>query len=109
MRDAILHARLRSRQLVVALEPHGSPRNSEDRIGAPLAWIRRTTLRLHSAAPLIGEKDLAAVVVESRGMPVREIRVRRRAEANGMRGITDVEQQSVATARAACSANRRVK
>src|SRR5437868_13334008 len=106
--DAILVASLGSGKLVVNLELHGRDRYREDRVGAPLAGISRATLGLHSSTPLVGEENLAAVVVERRGMPVREIGIRRGVEAHRMRRITDVEKEPVPAAGAACSADRRV-
>src|SRR2546430_150319 len=109
MCDAILSLGLRSWQLVVALELHRRPRNGEDRVGAPLAWIGRATFRLHAPAPLVREQDLRSIIVEGRGMPVREIGIGRRVEANGMSRVADVEQQSISAAGASGSAYRRVK
>src|SRR5204863_10215073 len=109
MCDAILSLGLRSWQLVVALELHRRPRNGEDGVGAPLAWIGRATLRLHSSAPLVREQNLGSIIVEGRRVPVREIGIGRRVEANGMRRVAYVEQQSVTAAGAAGSAYRRVQ
>src|SRR6185312_1459370 len=78
-------------------------------VGAPIERIGRATLRLHSSAPLIGEEQLGSIVVERRGVPVREVRVCRGVETNWMRRIADVEQQAVAAAGTARSANRRIQ
>ena len=56
--------------------------------------------RLRAAAPLVGEDDLGAVVVERRRVPVREVRVGDRVETNRVGRVADVEQDAVALARA---------
>ena len=109
MRDAILQRRLRHRQLVIALEPHLSVLDGEDGVGAPLYGVGRAALRLAAPAPLVGEQDLGPVVVERRRVPVGEVRVTHRADANRVDRVADVEQEAVAPARAARQAERRVQ
>ena len=99
---------LRGGQLVVALEVHLPVDNREDCVRAPLRLIGRAALRLSAAAPLIREQDLCSVVVERRRMPVREIRIGRGSNANGIRRIANIEQQTVASARATGQTNSRI-
>ena len=101
VRDAVLVRGLRREHLVVALERHPAIGDGENRIGAPLRFVVVAALRLPAAAPLVREEQLRAVVVERGGVPVGEVRVGHRADAARMCWIADVEQQSVAAARAA--------
>src|SRR5207237_2225231 len=99
MRNAVLEARLRSGQLVVSLKLHLVVHDVEDRVRSPLPTVSRTALRLATAAPFVGEQDLRSVVVERRRVPVREIRIGNGGQADGMRGISNVEQETVPFAR----------
>src|SRR5205814_6828436 len=82
--------------------------DGEQRISSPLTTIGRAALWLTTTAPFIGEENLRPVIVEGRGMPVRKIRIGNRGDADGMRRVGDVEQESVAFAGSARATNRRV-
>src|SRR6185503_2298453 len=60
------------------------------------------------AAPLVGEENLSPVVVEGRGMPVREVGVGDRGNAHRVGGVANVEQESIALTRAAGETDRRI-
>src|SRR3954471_18364623 len=107
MRYAILVRRLRRRHLVVALEVHLRAGDGEDRIGAPLLLVRRATARLGAAAPLVGEEDLRAVVVERGRMPEGEVGIGHCADALGIPHVADVQQKSVTRAGSASEADGR--
>ena len=70
MRDAVFGVALGGRQLVVAGEAQLVVLEVEDGIGTPLAGIIGAATCAETAAPLIGEDDLAAVVGEGRRVPV---------------------------------------
>ena len=108
VRDTILVRGLRRQHLVVALERHPAIVERENGVGAPLRLVEVPALRLSTTAPLVGEEQLGAVVVERRRMPIGKIRVRHRADASRMRRVPNVEQQSVAAARAARETNGRI-
>jgi hypothetical protein len=96
---AIFLLGLRSRQLVIALELELLPlHNREDGIGAPFTLVGFTALGLAASAPLIGEKQLAALVVECRRVPVGKVDIRRGSKALGMYRIADIKQEAIALA-----------
>ena len=97
---AVLLRRLRHRQLVVARELQLAVDDVEDRVGAPLGLVGRPAAGRRAAAPLVGEDDLRAVVVERGRVPVGEVRVGDRVEPNRVHRVGDVEQDAVALARA---------
>src|SRR5690606_40446511 len=80
----------------------------EDRVPAPLGGVACAALCLAAAAPLVGKDDLAAVVVEGRGVPVREVRVGSGVDPHRIDRIADVEQQAVAFTRTAGESDCRV-
>src|SRR4051812_22059596 len=107
---AITGAPLASTMVKIASAPHsrrsvarhfGWPRPPPRTGGWGGCWLAPT-------APFVGEQHLGAGVVEGRRMPVREIRVCHRGDAHRVRGIADVEQESVAFARAAGEPDRRI-
>ena len=106
---AVLLRRLRRRQLVVALELQLAVREREDRVGAPLLRIGRAALGLAAAAPLVGEQELGAVVVEGGRVPVGEVRVGHGGDPLRVGRIADVEQQAVALAGAAGQTDRGIE
>src|SRR5918999_1832632 len=108
MRDAIFLGRLRRWELVVTLEHHLPVLEREDGVRSPFLLVRHATLWLTAAAPLIAEEDCGAVIVEGRRMPEGEVRVGHGPNADGMRGIGDVEEYPVPAARAARQADRRI-
>ena len=67
----------------------------------PFAWVVDAALGSAAAAPLVREEHLGSVVVERCRVPVREVRVGDCVDANGVLGVSDIEQEAVATARAA--------
>ena len=108
VRHAVLEDRLGRRHLVVALHLHPAVAQGEECIGAPLHLVRGAALRLPAAAPLVGEEDLAAIVIEGGRVPVREVGVGRRIDPHRVGRIADVEQQAVATTGATRQADGRV-
>src|SRR5439155_27374784 len=74
--------------------------------GTPLRLVGHTAAGLETAAPLVGEENLRPVVIERGRVPEGEVGVRHGADALGVRGIADVEQQAVPAARAARQTNR---
>ena len=60
--------------------------------------VALAALRLAPPAPFIGEQHLAAIVVESGGMPVGEVGVGHGADPDRVGRIPDVEQEAVAGA-----------
>ena len=101
--------RLRRGQLVVALELQSCRSTIVKIASAPHSFgsVARH-LGCAAAAPLVGEQDLGAVVVERRRVPVGEVGVGHGVEAHRMRRIADVEQEAVALARAAGETDRRI-
>ena len=73
--DAVLLVGLCHRQLVVAAEHQLAIDDLVDRVGAPAQLIGGPAARSGAAAPLVGEEDLLAVIVEGRAVPVREDRI----------------------------------
>ena len=108
MGDAVLLHRLGHRQLVVAAELHLPVDDVEDRVRAPARLVGVTATRLGAAAPLIGEHDLGAVVVERGRVPVGEVRVRDLVDPDGVRRVADVDQDAVALAGARGQADLRI-
>src|SRR5262249_41858073 len=106
--DAVLDRRLCRRHLVVALEVHLAVFDGEERISTPLVLVGRTAARRGTAAPLVGEENLRAVVAERRRVPERVVRVGGGVDADGVGNVADVQQKAVATARAAGETDRRV-
>src|SRR5258708_5757404 len=96
VRDAVLLLGLRDRTLEVAAELKLLVDNVEDGVGAPGELIRRAAARRGAAPPLVGEDHFGAVVVERRRVPVREVLVRHRIEADGGHRLRDLEQDAVA-------------
>ena len=92
VRDAVLRVGLRRRHLVVAAEHQLLVDDVEDRVGAPVRQIGRAAARPRAAAPLVGEDDLRAVVVERGRVPVGEVLVRSRDRAAS--GCTGSEMSS---------------
>ena len=90
---------LRSRHLEVAPELQLAVDDVEDRVGAPLPGIGRPASRTPAAAPLVGEDDLGAVVVERGRVPVGEAGVDHLIDADGGQRVGDIEQDAVAGAR----------
>ena len=80
----------------------------EDRVRAPFVPVAEPALRLSAAAPFVGEQHLRPVVVERRRVPVREVRVCYRGDTHRMRGITDVQEESVPFTRAAGQSDGRI-
>ena len=108
MGHAVLVRGLRRRQLVVALERHSAARPREDRVRAPFGLVRDAAARLQAPAPLIGEQNLGAVVVERRRVPERKVGVGHGADPLRIGDVTDVEQEAIAAARTARQPDRRV-
>src|SRR5690242_3059424 len=105
--DAVLKRGLCRRHLEITLERHlpvGIER--EDGVGAPLLLIGDAATRLRAAAPFIGEEDLRSIVVERRRMPEREVRISHGPEAFRLRGVANVDEQSITAARTAGQADR---
>ena len=75
---------------------------------APHSCLSVARQRGASAAPLVGEQHLRAVVVERRRVPEREVGVGDGVDALRVRHVADVEQQAVAAARAAGEPDRRI-
>ncbi len=100
VRDAVLQLRLRGRHLEVAVKFQLAVLDGEERVAAPLHLVRRTAARLSAAAPLVGEENFLAVVVERRRVPEGHVGVGRGIEADRMRGVADVQQKPHAAARA---------
>src|SRR5215217_4818756 len=95
MRNAILLVGLRRGQLVVALELELPILDEENRVRAPFLLVGRPALRRAAAAPLVGEEDLRAVVVERGRVQVGEVGVGDGVEPDGIHRVLDVEQESV--------------
>ena len=108
MRHAVLKLCLRGRKLVIPLELHLVVYNREDRIGSPFLLVGRAALRRAATAPFVGEEDLRAVVVECRGVPIGEVRIRDRIQTLGVRGITNIQQDAVPLTGATGESLRRV-
>ena len=108
VRDAVFGVGLRGGQLVVAGEGQLVVMQMEDGVRAPVVRIVRTATRAEAAAPLVGEDDFGAVVRERSGVPVGVVRIVDGVDALGMNRIFDVEQNSVAGARARGEADRRI-
>src|SRR3972149_5062915 len=98
--DAVLQRSLGGRPLVVARERHLVVLEREDRVGSPLHPVRRAALGTAATAPLVGEENLRAVVVERGRVPEGEVRVGDGADALRVPGVGDVEEESVPAARA---------
>ena len=107
VRDAVLLVGLRRRHLEVAVEHQLLVDDVEDGVGAPVEQIGRAAARRGAAAPLVGEDDLGAVVVERGRVPVGEVLVGDRVEADRVHRIGDVEQDAVARAGAGRQADGR--
>ena len=108
MGDAVLLLRLRRGQLVITPERHLVAADREDRVGAPLVFVRRAATRLRAAAPFVGEEHLRAVVVERRRMPEGEVRIGDSTDAPRVGDVVNVEQQAISRARAAGESDRRI-
>ena len=98
--DAILEFGLRGRHLVIRGQRQLAVRELEDGIRAPVHRIGRAAAGLPAAAPLIGEQHLGAGIVESRRMPEGVIRIADGVDADGMRRIVNIQQDSIARTRA---------
>ena len=106
---AVLGGGLSRRELVVALELHLPVLQGEDGVGSPFLRIGGAALGAHATAPFVREDHLAAVVVERRRVPVREVRVRHGGHTHRRDRVADVEEQAVALARTAGVADARVE
>ena len=98
VRDAVLGFGLRRRHLVVALEHQLLVDDVENGVGAPVRQVGRAAAGPRAAAPLVGEEDLGAVVVERRRVPVGEVLVGGVVQPLRVHGIRDVHQDAVARA-----------
>ena len=98
VRHAVLLLVLRRRNLEVAPELELPVGDVVDGVGAPVERVVGAASRHHAAAPLVGEQHLRAVVVEGRGMPVREALVDHRIHTGRVQWIRDVEQDAVTRA-----------
>ena len=96
---AVLEFRLRRRHLVVRGQRQLAVRQREDGIGAPVHRIGRAATGLSAAAPLVREQDLGAGVVEVGGMPEGVVRIADGVDADGIHGVGDVQQDSIAGTR----------
>ena len=109
MRHAVLDRRLRRRHLVVALERHLLVHDREDRVRAPLRACPSTRQRGAEPPP---HSSLNSTFVPSllnvAECQKDEVRVGRGIDALRVCRIANVEQQSVAAARAAGEADRRI-
>ena len=81
----------------------------EDRVAAHLHHARRLTVGRRAAAPLVGVHDLRAVVAEDRGVPEREVRVGLGVETHRLLRIRNVDEQSIARARAGQQVHLRIR
>ncbi len=102
MGDAVLLVGLDGRHLVVAGELEGlavgAVHDVEQGVGAPLEPVGRAAARTGAAAPLVGEHDGRAVVVEVGRVPVGEVGIGDRVDADRVGRVGDVDQQPVALA-----------
>ncbi len=98
MRDAVLLLDLRRRHLEVAAELELAVDDVVDRVRAPGQRVVGAAARPAAAAPLVGEDDLGAVVVEGRRVPVGEALVDDLVDALRVQRVGDVEQDAVARA-----------
>ena len=108
VRHAVFHFRLRSRHLVVRSERQLAVGQGEDRIGAPVHRIGRAATGLRTAAPLVREQHLGAVIVEVGGMPEGVVRIADGVDADGMHGVGNVQQDSIAGTRPRGQADGRI-
>ena len=104
---AVLQLALRHRQLVVARQLHLPVDDVEDGVRAPVGRVRRAAAGLAASAPLVGEEDLAAVVVEGGRVPVGEVGVYHFVQAHRVHRVRDVQQDAVPRARARGQADLR--
>src|SRR5262245_21453601 len=84
VRHAVFLLGLSGRHLEVAAEFELTIDDVEDRVGSPVLGIGGPAPRTRAAAPLVGEHDLPAVVVERRRMPVGKVLVHDRVESDRM-------------------------
>ena len=108
VRDAVLRVGLRGRHLEVRTLYHLAVRDREDRVAAPVDRIVEPALGRRAAAPLIREQHLRSVIVEGGRMPEGEVGISSGLQALRIERIVDVDQQSVAAARAAREPDRRI-
>ena len=101
MCHAVFLLDLRGRQLEVAAKLELTVDDVVDGIRAPVQRVVGAAARPAAAAPLVGEQDLGAVVVERRRMPVSKARVDHFVQALRVQRVGDVEQDAIARARAA--------
>src|SRR5690606_17615615 len=69
-----------------------------DQVGAPVDRVLGAAAGVGAAAPLIGEDDGVAGVVEGRRVPVGHVGVEQLGDARGVLGVGDVQQDAVAAA-----------
>ena len=107
MCHAVFLFNLRRRHLEVAAKLELAINDVVNGVSAPIQRVIGAAARPATAAPLVGENNLAAVVVERRRVPVCKALVDDYVNALWIQRIGDVEQNAVARARAAGDAEVR--
>src|SRR5713101_3722007 len=108
MGNTVLLICLRRGHFVIALKFQLLVDDRKDRVPTPIRRIDLAATRTQAASPLVRENDFRSVIIKGCGVPIREVLLPDRIEADRMNGIRDVEQNSVPRARTRRESNLRI-